>query len=56
VLAPPPSLHYNSGAKRIDVLARIIFPALFGCLNVIYWSYYLTRADWASSSEISNEG
>ena len=22
VLAPPPSLHYNSGAKRIDVLAR----------------------------------
>jgi len=55
VLAGGVTRSSSSGAKRIDVMARIIFPALFCCLNVIYWSYYLTRADWASSRRISNE-
>ena len=27
---------------------RIVFPAMFGVLNIIYWSYYLTRANMAS--------
>ena len=34
---------YQPGAKKIDVLSRIMFPATFLGLNVVYWSYYLTR-------------
>ena len=35
---------YSPGAKRIDVISRFMFPATFAGLNVIYWSYYLTKA------------
>ena len=31
-----------------NVHFRIVFPAMFGVLNIIYWSYYLTRASMAS--------
>ncbi len=34
---------HQPGAKRIDVLSRVLFPASFMGLNVMYWSYYLTR-------------
>ena len=44
ILAPKLNLHYSPGAKRIDVISRIMFPAIFASLNVIYWSYYLTKA------------
>ena len=44
ILAPRLSFHYSPGAKRIDVISRIMFPATFASLNVIYWSYYLTKA------------
>ena len=33
-------------------LLRIVFPAMFGVLNIIYWSYYLTRANMASSANL----
>lgn len=42
VLASWPA-KYQPGAKKIDVLSRIMFPATFLGLNVMYWSYYLTR-------------
>ena len=42
MLASWPS-KYQPGAKKIDVLSRIMFPATFLGLNVVYWSYYLTR-------------
>ena len=48
VLAPMSSLKYSPGAKKIDVISRSMFPAAFAGLNVIYWSYYLTKADNAS--------
>ena len=44
ILATNYNLHYSPGAKRIDVISRIMFPATFAGLNVIYWSYYLTKA------------
>jgi len=44
ILAPNYGLHYSPGAKKIDVISRIMFPATFAGLNVIYWSYYLTKA------------
>jgi len=45
VLAPGSGIQSGNGAKQIDVIARIVFPAMFGVLNIIYWSYYLTRAN-----------
>ena len=39
------SWEYSPGAKKIDVISRIVFPATFAGLNVIYWSYYLAKAD-----------
>jgi hypothetical protein len=42
VLAQWP-LRHQPGAKRIDVLSRVLFPASFMTLNLMYWSYYLTR-------------
>ena len=33
----------------IESLFRIVFPAMFGVLNIIYWSYYLTRANMVTS-------
>ena len=51
-LAPMASWHYSPGAKKIDVISRLIFPATFAGLNVIYWSYYLTKADNAGKGDI----
>ncbi len=31
-------------AKRIDVVSRVIFPAIFAIFNLSYWIYYLIRA------------
>ena len=50
ILASNFNLHYTPGAKRIDVISRIMFPATFATLNVIYWSYYLTKAGVAGGS------
>lgn len=40
--------HFNPGAKKIDVISRVMFPGTFACLNIAYWSYYLTTAEQAS--------
>ena len=32
---------YRNSAKRIDVLARIVFPVTFVVFNVFYWFVYL---------------
>ena len=34
---------FPSRAKKIDVLSRIIFPAIFACFNLSYWCYYLMQ-------------
>ena len=39
------TFHCNPGAKRIDVISRVVFPGTFACLNIAYWSYYLSTAD-----------
>ncbi|OQV20945.1 Glycine receptor subunit alphaZ1 [Hypsibius exemplaris] len=31
-------------AKRIDVIARVLFPSLFGAFNFVYWTYYLMQS------------
>ena len=31
-------------AKRIDVVSRVIFPAVFAIFNLSYWIYYLIGA------------
>lgn len=33
--------HAYSKAKRIDILARIVFPVTFVIFNLFYWSVYL---------------
>ena len=48
VLSPKFKLHCNPGAKRIDVISRVMFPGTFALLNIAYWSYYLTKADHAN--------
>jgi hypothetical protein len=48
VLGPKITIHCNPGAKRIDVISRVMFPGTFACLNIVYWSYYLTMAENAS--------
>ena len=40
--------NFNPGAKRIDVISRVMFPGTFACLNIAYWAYYLTTAEQAS--------
>jgi len=34
---------FPSRAKKIDVLSRIIVPAIFAFFNFAYWSFYLTQ-------------
>ena len=36
------SQKFKSRAKRIDVMARIIFPLVFAIFNTSYWTYYLS--------------
>ena len=36
------SQKFKSRAKRIDVMARIIFPLVFAIFNVCYWTFYLS--------------
>ena len=36
---------WTFGAKKIDVLSRIVFPVCFAIFNMIYWSYYLNQTD-----------
>ena len=48
VLVPMSTWEYSPGAKKIDVISRAMFPATFAGLNVIYWSYYLAKADNAA--------
>ena len=48
VLRPKFIFHYIPGAKRIDVISRVMFPGTFACLNIVYWAYYLTTAELAS--------
>jgi hypothetical protein len=46
VLSPLPfRFHCNPGAKRIDVISRVMFPGTFAFLNIAYWSYYLSAAE-----------
>lgn len=37
-----PKKTYNSVSK-IDKMARIVFPLLFGTFNLVYWATYLNR-------------
>ena len=34
---------FPSRAKKIDVLSRVIFPAIFAFFNLSYWTFYLTQ-------------
>ena len=34
---------FPSRAKKIDVLSRVIFPAIFAFFNLAYWTFYLTQ-------------
>ena len=52
VLVPMSTWEYSPGAKKIDVISRVVFPATFAGLNVIYWSYYLAKADNAGKDDI----
>ena len=45
VLGPTFRFHCNPGAKRIDVISRVMFPGTFAFLNIAYWSYYLSAAE-----------
>ncbi|XP_054646377.1 gamma-aminobutyric acid receptor subunit alpha-5 isoform X1 [Dunckerocampus dactyliophorus] len=40
--APDPKKTYNSVSK-IDKMARIVFPVLFGTFNLVYWATYLNK-------------
>ena len=44
VLGPRFRFHCNPGAKRIDVISRVMFPGTFAFLNIAYWSYYLSAS------------
>ena len=32
-----------SRSKRIDIVARIIFPIIFATFNLCYWAFYLSE-------------
>jgi hypothetical protein len=34
---------FPSRAKKIDVIARVVFPAIFAVFNLSYWCYYLLQ-------------
>ena len=34
---------FPSRAKKIDVISRVIFPAIFAIFNMSYWCYYLLQ-------------
>ena len=34
---------FPSRAKKIDVISRVIFPAIFAIFNLSYWCYYLLQ-------------
>ena len=34
---------FPSRAKKIDVISRVIFPAIFAIFNLAYWCYYLLQ-------------
>ena len=34
---------FPSRAKKIDVISRVTFPAIFAMFNLSYWCYYLTQ-------------
>ena len=34
---------FPSRAKKIDVLSRVIFPAIFAFFNLSYWTFYLSQ-------------
>ena len=38
------SQKFKSRAKRIDVMARIIFPMVFAVFNISYWTFYLLQS------------
>lgn len=31
--------------KRVDIIARVVFPLLFALFNLLYWVNYLWRDD-----------
>jgi hypothetical protein len=35
--------NFQFRAKKIDVIARVLFPGTFLFFNVVYWSYYLSQ-------------
>ena len=35
---------FPSRAKKIDVISRVTFPAIFAGFNLYYWCYYLTQS------------
>lgn len=41
-----------NSVSKIDKASRILFPAIFGTLNMIYWLLYMNLRSSASSSEI----
>ena len=55
------SKHYNflrqwlnkfpSRAKKIDVISRIVFPAVFAIFNLSYWCYYLLQEAKSKTSQ-----
>ena len=34
---------FPSRAKKIDVISRVVFPAIFAIFNLSYWCYYLLQ-------------
>lgn len=44
------SRRYTSTSKRIDVIARILFPLLFLIFNIVYWVLYLFVLNWMNTT------
>jgi hypothetical protein len=54
VLGSTLGMNYKPGAKRIDVISRVMFPGTFACLNIAYWANYLTMAENASMESLNS--